>query len=203
MRHKCLTSRECPMLQDIDGLIATILTHNGLMPTEELVTAITDSVDADDVKSCRVQLFGIARGLYHEMLSDGDLTQTVSFRLKSRRGVIARAACARDLVRLFQYISGLVTCFSMDTITVPCHPLLTRSQPDPHISVWDKPDVTSGSLKLKQRMAWHCPMFQHLSDYEQFIYLLTCEGNSIRHVSSFVHEVLSASRKPPKWLIQI
>ena len=129
MRHKRSTSRECPILQDIDGLIATILAHNGLMPTEELVTAITDSVDSDDVKSCRVQLFGVARGLYHEMLSDGDLTQTVSFRLKSRRGVTARTACAKDHVRLFQYISGLVTCFPMDTITALCHPLLTRSQP--------------------------------------------------------------------------
>ena len=185
MRHKCLTSRECPMLQDIDGLIATILTHNGLMLTEELVTAITDSVDAVDVKSCRVQLFGIARGLYHEMLSDGDLTQTVSFRLKSRRGVIAHAACARDLVRLFQYISGLVTCFPMDTITVPCHPLLTRSQPDPHISVWDKPDVTSDLRCPSQPLS---KLVHRCGDYGRAIVDIQCTlSNSLNEMNKLKH----------------
>ena len=42
MRHRRLTPRQCPILQDIDGAIAAILVHDGLMPTEELVTALTD-----------------------------------------------------------------------------------------------------------------------------------------------------------------
>ena len=33
--------------------------------------------------------------------------------------------------------------------------------------------------------------------YEQFIYMLTCEGMAIRYVSSFVHEVHSLSPPPP------
>ena len=185
MCHKRLTSRECPILQDIDGLIATILAHNGLMPTEELVTAITDSVDADDVKSCRVQLFGVARGLYHEMLSDGDLTQTVYFRLKSRRGVTARAACARDLVRLFQYISGLVTCFPMDTITAPCHPLLTRSQPDAHIAVGDKPDVTTDLRNLSQPLS---ELVHRCGDHDRAIVDMQCTlSNALNEINKLKH----------------
>ena len=185
MCHKRLTSRECPILQDIDGLIATILAHNGLMPTEELVTAITDSVDADDVKSCRVQLFGVARGLYYEMLSDGDLPQTVSFRLKSRRGVTARAACARDLVRLFQYISGLVTCFPMDTITAPCHPLLTRSQPDAHISAGDKPDVTANLRNLSQPLS---ELVHRCGDHDRAIVDMQCTlSNALNEINKLKH----------------
>ena len=179
MRHKRLTSR------DIDGLIATILVHNGLMPTEELVTAIIDAVDSDDVKSCRVQLFGVARGLYHEMLSDGDLTQTVSFRLKSRRGVTARAACARDLVRLFQYISCLVTCFPMDIITAPCHPLLTRSQPDAHISVGDKLDVTSDLRNLSQPLS---ELVYRCGDHDRAIVDRQCTlSNALNEINKLKH----------------
>ena len=185
MCHKLLTSRECPILQDIDGLIATILAHNDLMPTEKLVTAITDSVDSDDVKSCRMQLFGVARGLYHEMLSDGDLTQTVSFRLKSHRGVTARAACARDLVRLFQYISGLVTCFPMDTITAPCHPLLTRSQPDAHISVGDKPDVRADLRSLSQPLS---ELVHRCGDHDRAIVDMQCTlSNALNEIDKLKH----------------
>ena len=104
MHHRRLTPRERPILQDSDGDIAAILVHGGLLPTEELVTALTDFIPADDVKSCRVQLFEVARGMFREMISDPEdnSTQTVSLCLKSRKGVTARAACARDLVRLFK-----------------------------------------------------------------------------------------------------
>ena len=74
---------------------------------------------------------------------------------------------------------------------------------DEHHAIMQCPTFHVQRTKLLSKVCEYCPMFQYLSDYEQFIYLLTCEGNSIRYVSSFVHEVLSASRKPPKWLIQI
>ena len=69
---------------------------------------------------------------------------------------------------------------------------------DEHHAIMQCPTFHVQRTKLLSKVCEYCPMFQYLSDYEQFIYLLTCEGNSIRYVSSFVHEVLSASRKPPK-----
>ena len=70
LRHKRSAPREYPILQDINGDIATTLAHNGLMLTDDLVT---DSVAAGDVKSCPVHLFQVTRGLYDEMPSDSDL----------------------------------------------------------------------------------------------------------------------------------
>ena len=149
------------------------------------MTAITDSVVSYDVKSCCVQLFGVAKGLYHEMLSDGDLTQTVSFRLKSRRGVTARAACARDLVSLFQYISGLVTCFPMDTITALCHPLLTRSEPDAHISVGDKPDVRADLRSLSQPLS---ELVHRCGDHDRAIVDMQCTlSNALNEMNKLKH----------------
>ena len=122
-----LTPRECPVLQDIDGDIAAVLAHDGLLPTEELVTALTDFIPAGDVKSCRVQLFEVARGLYSEVVSDGGQQQSVPLRLKSRRGAKAQSACARDLVQLFKYICGILSHFPLDTLAAPCHPLLSQT----------------------------------------------------------------------------
>ena len=85
--------------------------------------------------------------MFREMISDPEekTTQTVSLRLKSRRGVTARAACARDLVQLFKFISGLVTCFPLDTIAASCHPLLTQMQADRGITDLDMTIFTNGS----------------------------------------------------------
>ena len=132
MRHRGFMPHEGPILQDIDGDIAAIFVHDGLMMTEELVTALTDFILADDVKLCRVQLFEVARGMFREMISDPEENspQTVSLRLKSCRGVTAGTACARDLVQLFKFISGLATRFPLDTIAAPCHPLPTQMQTD-------------------------------------------------------------------------
>ena len=129
MYQRRLTPRECPVLQDIDGDIAAVLAHDGLLPTEELVTAITDFIPTETVKSCRVQLFEVARSMYSEVVGKDEQAQTVPLRLKSRRGVTARAACARDLVQLFTYICGLLPHFPLDTLAAQCHPLMTQIQP--------------------------------------------------------------------------
>ena len=123
-----LTPRECPVLQDIDGDIAAVLAHDGLLPTEELVTALTDFIPAESVKSCRVQLFQVARGIYSEAVADGEQSEAAPLRLKSRRGATARAACARDLVQLFKYICGLTPHFPRDTLTAQFHPLMTQTR---------------------------------------------------------------------------
>ena len=121
-----LTPRECPVLQDIDGDVAAVLSHDGLLPTEELVTALTDFIPAETVKSCRLQLFEVARGIYSEAIGDGEQTHTVPLRLKARRGATARASCARDLVKLFTYICGLLPHFPRDTLVTQNHLLMTQ-----------------------------------------------------------------------------
>ena len=124
--RKMITCRECPVLQDIDGDVATLLTHEGLLPTEEIVIALTDFIDIDTVRSCRTQLFDLAVGQLHESLSDADHSQTLVLRLKSRRGNNAHAAYARDLVELFHYICGISASFPQDALTSPC-PMLMSS----------------------------------------------------------------------------
>ena len=126
MYQRRLTPRECPVLQDIDGGIAAVLAHDGLLPTEELVTALTDFIPAETDKSCRVPLFEVARSMYSEVVGKDEQAQTVPLRLKSRRGVTARA---RDLVKLFTYISGLLPHFPLDTLAAQCHPLKAQIQP--------------------------------------------------------------------------
>ena len=178
MRHRRLTPRECPILQDIDGDIAAILVHDGLMPTEELVTALTDFIPVDDVKSCRVQLFEVARGIFREMISDPEenSTQTVSLRLKSRRGVTARAACARDLVQLFKFISGLVTCFPLDTIAASCHPLLTQMQTDRGITGLDMTILTNGPQNdISQPIS---ELVDRCSDHDKALVDMRCTLNN-------------------------
>ena len=62
----------------------------------------------------------------------------------SHVGVTARAACARDLVQLFELISWLVTCFPLDTIAASCHPLLTQMQMDRGFTDLDMTTFTNG-----------------------------------------------------------
>ena len=123
-----ITAGECPILQDIDGDVAEVLSHHGLLPIEEIVTAITDFIAADDVKLCRKYLFESAKGIYYESLENENQAQTVTLRLKSRRGITARATCARDVVQLFCYISGFVNTFPRDILAAAQCPVHTQTQ---------------------------------------------------------------------------
>ena len=60
--RECITACECPIRRDIDGYIAEILSHQGLLPIEEIVTIITGCIPADDIKLCRTYIFESARG---------------------------------------------------------------------------------------------------------------------------------------------
>ena len=115
-------------MQDIDGDVAEVLSYHGLLPIEEIVTAITDFIPADDVKLCRKYLFESAKGVYYEPLENENQSQTVTLRLKSRRGITARATRARDVVQLFRYISGFVNTFPRDILAAAQCPVHTQTQ---------------------------------------------------------------------------
>ena len=126
-----LTPCECPVLQDIDGDDAAVLSHDWLLPTQELVTALTDFIPSETVKSCRVQLFEVTRGIYSEAIGDGEQPHTVPLRLKARRGATARASCARDPIKLFTYICGLLPHFPCNTLVAQNHLLMTQLESQP------------------------------------------------------------------------
>ena len=127
-RRERITAGECPILQDIDGDVAEVLSHHGLLPIEEIVTAITDYIPADDFKLCRKYLFESAKGVYYESLENKNQAQTVTLHLKSRRGITAHATRARDIVQLFCYISGFVNTFPRDILAAAQCPVHTRTQ---------------------------------------------------------------------------
>ena len=127
-QRECITASECPILQDIDGDVAEVLSHHGLLPIEEIVAAIADFIPADDFKLCRKYLFESAKGVYYESLENENQAQTVTLHLKSRRGITARATRAWDVVQLFRYISGFVNTFPGDILAAAQCPVHTQTQ---------------------------------------------------------------------------
>ena len=58
------------------------------------------------------------------------------------------------------------------------------------------PSFAAQRENLRDKVAGHAPLFNKLNEYEQFIFLLTCEGAPACHMGEFSYNVLSAVRKP-------
>ena len=58
------------------------------------------------------------------------------------------------------------------------------------------PSFAAQRENLRDKVAGHAPLFNQLNEYEQFIFLLTCEGAPACHMGEFSYNVLSAVRKP-------
>ena len=73
----------------------------------------------------------------------------------------------------------------MDTITAPCHPLLTRSQPDAHISVGDKPDVTADLRNLSQPLS---ELVHRCGDHDRAVVDMQCTlSNALNEINKLKH----------------
>ena len=58
------------------------------------------------------------------------------------------------------------------------------------------PSFAAQRENLRDKVAGDAPLFNKLNEYEQFIFLLTCEGAPACHMGEFSYNVLSAVRKP-------
>ena len=118
-----ITASECPILQDIDGDVAKVLSHHGLLPIEEIVTAIADFIPADDVKLCRKYLFESAKGVYYESLENekpGTDRDPASQVMKRNHGACHPCTRCCAALPLYQWVCEYLSRGHLGSSTVPC-----------------------------------------------------------------------------------
>ena len=99
-----ISCRFCPALQDVEGNIASILSHSCGKSQEEVMCEHTNTAGLPDLQDTRCTMFSYAIGAIEEANFDNDIT--LNFKLKQRRGAKAASSVALDIVHLFNYICG-------------------------------------------------------------------------------------------------
>ena len=98
-----LNSRQCPVLQDINGDVSDILAHSSRRSVEETIGQLIDCSNLCDLRETRLEIFLQAVGslIEHEDPANIDVH---TYKLKQRRGVKAAATTAMDIVLLFKFL---------------------------------------------------------------------------------------------------
>ena len=101
-----ISARRCPILQDISGDIAQILSHSANTTPEETMNNLSNAADLNTLHVTRAEIFMYAIGCILE--SGGmDPSTLLKYKLKQRRGRNAKASVALDIARLFNYVCGV------------------------------------------------------------------------------------------------
>lgn len=131
---ECYTSRQCPILQDLEGHVAYILAHSKHLSREQVVAELLNDVDAATIRQTRTELFSIACGCYAEYKGTHEAG---ALKLTQRRGVSARSAQCMDVLSLFLYICALEPGFPTSVLRSPC------VTPDPTLEALVAANVSS------------------------------------------------------------
>ena len=101
-----ISARRCPILQDISGDIAQILSHSANTPPEETMNNLSNAADLNTLHVTRAEIFMHAIGCILES-GEMDPSTLLRYKLKQRRGRNAKASVALDIVWLFNYVRGV------------------------------------------------------------------------------------------------
>ena len=138
-----INARRCPLLQDINGDMAYILSHSTNSSSEETMVELSNVATLTNLQEARSVAFVHALG-YIDECDDTRSTTATKYKLKQRRGVKAKASLALDIVNLFNFLCGSHKDFPMDVLASD---RLTRA----HVAPRDPKDI-------------HCPLLASTND---------------------------------------
>ena len=129
------TRAECPVLQDIDADIANILSYSRDRSVEETVSDLVNLDNRLGLRTTRKELF---KESVHMRFGDEETPpKGNTYKLISRRGVLAPKATAGDIVDLFKYVSSLTDIFPVHTLSSICNkePIPAGERPEATLDV--------------------------------------------------------------------
>ena len=113
------SSRDCPILQDLDGKISRILARCKSLSDEEIIYKLINDLSAKVIRETRSKVFTAAVGLYAEQLDIPESFDIRKLKLATRKGPKATHMRADELIQLFNYICGLDSEFPLSVLKDP------------------------------------------------------------------------------------
>ena len=107
--------RRYPLLQDINGDMAYLLSHSTISSSKETMVELSNFATLKDLYEAWSVAFVHATGNIAEC-DDTYYTTVTKYKLKQRQCAKAKASLALDIVNLFNFLCGSNTNFTMDVL---------------------------------------------------------------------------------------